>query len=152
GAGGRLGPDIIPLPRGVTVSQLNTPALFGAKMIDDLPEGAILANEKAQRLRYAMAPAGGTTYPVGRATRTASGKIGRFGWKAQTPSLAAFVRAACANELGLSNPSSAQPVSLRNNGYQAPGLDLTDMQCDQLTAFVGSLDRPIEQAKDAEEA
>ena len=28
---------------------------------------------------------------------------------AQTPSLAAFVQAACANELGLGNPSSAQP-------------------------------------------
>jgi CxxC motif-containing protein (DUF1111 family) len=153
GTGGLLGTEVIRLPRGVRISQLNTPALFGAKMIDDLPEGAILANEKAQKLRYAMAPAGGTTYPVGRATRTANGRIGRFGWKAQTPTLSAFVRAACANELGLSNPSQAQPVSLRNTGYQAPpSLDLTDMQCDQLTAFVGSLARPIEKAKDAHEA
>jgi CxxC motif-containing protein (DUF1111 family) len=144
GTGGRLGTSVIRLPRGVRISQLNTPALFGIKMIDDLPEGVILANEKAQRLRYAMAPAGGTVYPVGRATRTASGRIGRFGWKAQTASLAAFVRAACANELGLSNPSQAQPVSLKNPSYQAPGLDLTEQQCDQLTAFVGSLSRPVE--------
>lgn len=152
GTGGRLGEDMIRLPRGVRISQLNTPALYGAKLIDDLPEGAILANEKAEKLRYAMAPAGGTKYPVGRATRTANGRIGRFGWKAQTPTLAAFVRAACANELGLSNPSQAQPASLRNNGYQAPGLDLTDQQCDQLTAFVGSLSRPVERADDAHHA
>jgi CxxC motif-containing protein (DUF1111 family) len=143
---------MIRLPRGVRISQLNTPALFGIKMIDDLPEGVILANEKAQRLRYAMAPAGGTVYPVGRATRTASGRIGRFGWKAQTASLAAFVRAACANELGLSNPSQEQPVALSKPAYTAPGLDLTDQQCDQLTAFVGALSRPEERAKDAQQA
>jgi CxxC motif-containing protein (DUF1111 family) len=140
------------LPRGVRISQLNTPALFGAKLIDDLPESAIIANEKAQRLRFGMAPSGGTDYPVGRATRTASGKIGRFGWKAQTATLGAFVRAACANELGLSNPSQAQPVVMTNPSYSPAGLDLSDAQCDQLTAFVGSLSRPTERAENPAQA
>ena len=133
------------LPRGVRVSQLNTPALFGAREIDQLSDKDIIANETAQRMRYGWAPAGGTEYPVGRATRTASGKVGRFGWKAQTATLGAFVRAACANELGLGNPSQAQPVPLNNPTYIAPGLDLTEGQCDQLTAFVASLKRPIEE-------
>jgi CxxC motif-containing protein (DUF1111 family) len=149
GTGGMLPPNALRLPRGVRISQLNTPALFGAQLIDDLPESAILANEKAQHLRFAMAPAGGTSYPVGRATRTASGKIGRFGWKAQTPSLGAFVRAACANELGLGNPSQAQPVPLNNPTYRPASLDLTDGQCDQLTAFVASLGRPIEKTPES---
>jgi CxxC motif-containing protein (DUF1111 family) len=136
------------LPRGVRISQLNTPALFGAKLIDDLRDKDIIGIEKAERVRFAMAPAGGTDYPVGRATRTASGRIGRFGWKAQTATLAAFVRAACANELGLGNPSQAQPAPLSNPGYQPTGNDLTDEQCDQLTAFVGSLPRPVEKLPD----
>jgi CxxC motif-containing protein (DUF1111 family) len=144
--------DTLRLPRGVRISQLNTPALFGAKLIDDLPESAIIANEKAQRLRFGMAPPGGTEYPVGRATRTASGKVGRFGWKAQTASLGAFVRAACANELGLSNPSQAQPVVMSNPSYSPAGLDLTDAQCDQLTAFVGSLSRPTERPENPAQA
>jgi CxxC motif-containing protein (DUF1111 family) len=137
-------PGVLRLPRGVRISQLNTPALFGTKEIDQLSDKDIIANETAQRMRYGWAPAGGTEYPVGRATRTASGKVGRFGWKAQTATLGAFVRAACANELGLGNPSQAQPVPLNNPSYVAPGLDLTENQCEQLTAFVASLPRPTE--------
>ncbi len=134
------------LPRGVRVSQLNTPALFGTKLIDDIPDSVIIANEKAQRVRFAMAPAGTADLPVGRAARTASGRVGKFGWKAQTASLGAFVRAACANELGLGNPSQGQPVPMNDRAYTAPGLDLTDQQCDQLTAFVAALPQPVERA------
>jgi CxxC motif-containing protein (DUF1111 family) len=144
GTGRPLAANALRLPRGVRISQLNTPALFGTKLIDDLSDKDIIAVESAERLRFAMAPAGGTDYPVGRATRTASGKVGRFGWKAQTATLGAFVRAACANELGLGNPSQAQPVPLSNPSYMAPGLDLTEKQCEQLTAFVASLPRPTE--------
>jgi CxxC motif-containing protein (DUF1111 family) len=151
-AGAPVTAGTIRLPRGVRISQLNTPALFGAKLIDDLPESAIIANEKAQRLRFGMAPPGGTEYPVGRATRTASGKIGRFGWKAQTASLGAFVRAACANELGLGNPAQAQPAPLSNPSYRPAGLDLTDAQCDQLTAFVASLSQPTERPENPAQA
>jgi CxxC motif-containing protein (DUF1111 family) len=144
-ANGRLTPGSLRLPAGVRISQLNTPALFGTKLIDEISEKDIVAMESAERMRFGMAPAGGTEYPVGRATRTASGKVGRFGWKAQTASLGAFVRAACANELGLGNPSQAQPAPLNNPSYVAPGLDLTDKQCEQLTAFVASLPRPVEE-------
>ncbi len=147
-AGVPFKPGTLVLPRGVRVSQLNTPALFGTKLIDDLPDSVIIANEKAQRLRHALAPAGITDLPVGRASRTASGHVGRFGWKAQTATLAAFVRAACANELGLGNPSQPQPTPLFNPGYQPPALDLTNEQCDQITAFVAALPRPAEKPPD----
>jgi CxxC motif-containing protein (DUF1111 family) len=70
--------------------------------------------------------------------------VGRFGWKGQSSSLASFVRAACANELGLGNPGQEQPRPLGRPDYQPPGLDLTDEQCDQLTAFVANLPRPDE--------
>lgn len=72
------------------------------------------------------------------------GRVGRFGWKAQTATLAEFVEQACANELGLGNPHQPQPQPLTSPGYAVPGIDLTQEQCDQLTQFVASLPRPAE--------
>ena len=54
------------------------------------------------------------------------------------------MRVACANELGLGNPLQAQPASLSQPDYRPRGLDLTDQQCDQMTAFIASLPRPRE--------
>jgi CxxC motif-containing protein (DUF1111 family) len=140
----RGSPSFQPPPRGVHLSQRNTPALFGAKLIDEIPDQAIIANEKAERLKSGLAPADRDEAPVGRALRLANGRVGRFGWKAQTASLGEFVRAACANELGLGNPGQAQPKPLGRPDYRAPGLDLTDQQCDQLTAYCLSLPPPVE--------
>src|SRR4029077_803252 len=89
----------VSFPKGVHVSQRKTPALFGAKLIDDLPDRVIIAQERLQQVKWGMAPPSGEALPVGRAFRTEGGRIGRFGWKAQTGSLADFVLAACANEL-----------------------------------------------------
>src|SRR6266851_1893038 len=140
----RSGPRI-PFVNGVDLSQRNTPALFGAKWIDDLPERDIIAGEKKQRLKGGLASAESETVPVGRALRLADGRVGRFGWKAQTATLIEFVQAACANELGLGNPGQAQPRPLGRPNYQAPGPDLTAEQCEQLTAFIASLPPPVEQ-------
>lgn len=134
------------VPADVFLSQRNTPALFGSHQIDTLDERAILANERQQRLRRGMAPADGENLPVGRSMRLPDGRLGRFGWKAQTSTLAGFVQAACANELGLSNPGQMQPAPLSRPDMKAPGYDLTQAQCDQLTAFVASLPQPTEKA------
>jgi CxxC motif-containing protein (DUF1111 family) len=135
-------------PRGVHLSQRNTPALFGVKLIDEIPERDILAGEKSQRLKWGMAPAEDEDVPVGRALHLANGRIGRFGWKAQLAGLSEFVQAACANELGLGNPGQPQPAPIYYKDKQTPsrsyGLDLTAEQCDQLTAFCASLPRPVE--------
>src|SRR5262249_46609471 len=61
-----------------------------------------------------------------------------------SPSLSEFVQAACANELGLSNPGADQPSPLAKPFYKSTSLDLTSEQCDQITAFCASLSRPIE--------
>jgi len=138
------------LPAGVTISQRNTPAVFGSKLIDDIPERAILANAKAQRMRWGMAPPDDESVPVGRALRLANGRVGRFGWKAQMSNLSDFVQAACANELGLGNPGQAQPTplylqaSLSLSPRSAAGYDLTTKQCDELTAFCASLPKPVQ--------
>ncbi len=138
--------QVLSLPTGVFVSQRNTPALFGARLIDAIPERVIVAAEKAERLKWGMAPPDSETVPVGRVPRVAGGRLGRFGWKAQTATLGDFVQAACSNELGLGNPGHAQPRPLVQTAYREPGLDLTTEQCDQLTAFVSSLAQPAERA------
>jgi CxxC motif-containing protein (DUF1111 family) len=142
------GRELLQVPPHIQLSQRNTPALFGAKLIDEIPDRVIIAEERSQRLRHGMAPGTTDTIPVGRASRLASGRVGHFGWKGQTARLADFVQGACANELGLGNPGQAQPQSLAYANYRPKGLDLTQDQCDQLTSFVGGLDRPTERIPD----
>lgn len=131
-------------PPGVDVSERNTPALFGARLIDTIPDDVIIAGERAQQLKWGLVPAEGEHAPVGRALRLKDGRIGRFGWKGQTATLLGFVRAACANELGLGNPDVSQPKPMTKSDYEPPGLDLTREQCEQITAFCASLPSPIE--------
>jgi len=129
------------------LSQRNTPALFGAKLIDEIPDRVIVAEERRQRLRRPLDNAESENSPVGRAFRLPDGRIGKFGWKAQSATLAEFVEAACANELGLGNPRQAQPAPLTSRDYRAPRADLTQQQCNQITAFCASLAAPIESPK-----
>jgi CxxC motif-containing protein (DUF1111 family) len=132
------------MPANTHFSERNTPALFGARLIDAVPDRDIIAQERREQLQGGLAPSGDDDSTVGRAARLGGGRVGKFGWKAQTASLSDFVQAACANELGLGNPGQPQPRSLARPAYNPPGLDLTLEQCDQLTAFVASLPRTEE--------
>lgn len=132
------------LAANVFLTQRNTPALFGARLIDALPARDIIAAERAQQLRWGLATSESEDVPVGRALRLEGGDVGRFGWKAQTATLAAFVQGACANELGLGNPGANQPRPISRPNEALPGLDLTAAQCDQLTQFCASLPPPVE--------
>lgn len=124
-------------------SQRNTPALFGAGLIDLLPDWAF--DEMQQRQAEKK---GGVS---GRVPRTASGKAGRFGWRGQTENLQEFVLGACAVELGLEAPGHLQPleplqVTLDGGGRpHSPlrhGLDISEEQCKALTQFVAHLPPP----------
>jgi CxxC motif-containing protein (DUF1111 family) len=128
---------------GFAVSQVNTPALFGAGLIDALPDRVLIDAAISQRMNWGNGPEQ-THSPVGRVSRLPDGRIGRFGWKGQTARLSNFVQAACANELGLGNPNHPQPKPLGRPDYEPAGLDLTQQQCDQLTAYVAALGRPVE--------
>ena len=71
-----------------------------------------------------------------------NGGIGKFGWKGQFVSVEDFVAAACAMELGLTNPKNSQPIPLEHNEDTEAKLDMTQKQLDQLVAFVKSLPPP----------
>jgi CxxC motif-containing protein (DUF1111 family) len=126
---------------GVIFSQRNTPALFGAKLIDEINDRDIVAIARRQQAAAGMSSSDTESSPVGRALYT-KGRVGKFGWKAQTASLLDFVQGACANELGLSNPNQPQPTSIATPDYKAPGQDLTLKQCEQMAAFIASLPAP----------
>ena len=119
----------------VTRSQRNTTALFGAGDIDAIAVKHLKAMEEAQKSNKEIS---------GRVAMLPNGKIGRFGWKAQTASLQDFVLTACAVELGLNVPEHPQAGIPQKPEYKPAGLDLNAEQCDALIGYVGSLPAPAQ--------
>jgi CxxC motif-containing protein (DUF1111 family) len=70
-----------------------TPPLFGLGLIDSISEASIMANED---------PLDANSDGIsGRAHILADNRVGRFGWKAQVPSVAEFTRDALGAEIGV---------------------------------------------------
>lgn len=121
------------------LAQRSPPPLFGTGLIDAIPDRVLLEEEARQRSDPRTA---------GRAHRLKDGRIGRFGWKAETASLGDFVRLASANELGLEVPGLHQaapafgPASGDASASAPPGLDLDQSDCEALTAYVRQLPAP----------
>ena len=119
-------------PVTLQLSQRNSPALFGAGLIDAIPVRLLRSLAKRQTEKGVVS---------GRISLVGS-RVGRFGWKGQSASLADFVRGACAGELGLQVPGEDQAAHAMRNEYTAPGLDLNHDQLRALTRFVASLPAP----------
>jgi CxxC motif-containing protein (DUF1111 family) len=103
----------------------NAPPLFGAGLVDRIPDAAILAQN-------------------GRAN-VVGGRVGRFGWKADTATLEQFVGDALRTELGLTNPIA--PVDLVA-ACDSARLDVDASVVDAVAAYVGGLPAPTVQAGD----
>jgi CxxC motif-containing protein (DUF1111 family) len=114
-------------------SERNSPPLFGLGLIDALPDEVLVATAEQEPARV-----------QGRVNRLTSGRIGRFGWKAQTADLREFVLAACANELGLEVPGNPQSVSPLAPESRAKAPDMTQEECDALVAYVKALPAPVQ--------
>jgi hypothetical protein len=130
-------------------SKRNTPPLFGAGLIDAIPDKVLdeVAAEQAKAAGDAPQPSEFRRFnevlPVkGRVARLKDGHVGRFGWKAGVASLREFTLQACSSELGLEVPGFARAAPPWKSDYKAPGIDLTREQCDTLTRFVASLPKP----------
>jgi CxxC motif-containing protein (DUF1111 family) len=119
------------LENGMVLSQRNPPPLFGVGLIDALPEAVLL---DAEMHRFSEFPE-----IQGRANHLNNGRLGRFGWKAETPDLREFVLSACANELGLEVPGHHQASSPLVPDAQPKGLDLSQVEYDALVAYVRNL-------------
>jgi CxxC motif-containing protein (DUF1111 family) len=134
-------PVVEPVARGASLvrwfqrSQRNPSALFGTGLIDAIPDRTILDGEER---KYADFPE-----ISGRAVKRRKGRVGRFGWKAQTASLDEFVLAACSVELGLEVPGHPQSIDPLEPGNRSPGLDLSDSDCAALVGYVRRLPAPV---------
>jgi CxxC motif-containing protein (DUF1111 family) len=131
-----LAPGEVPERIGLRLAERSTPALFGAGLIDSIPNQVL---EETARRQAAIAS--GVKGKVAPAT---DGGVGKFGWRGQTSSLKQFVMGACANELGLVVPDNDQPLDPLEPEHKSPGLDLDQKQCDIPVAYVASLPPPAE--------
>jgi len=89
--------EVIPSQANVVAKRMTTP-LFGAGLIEAIPDAEILLNAAIPR------PDGVSGRPS-IITDVASGnlRVGRFGWKAQQATLLAFAGDAYLNEMGITN-------------------------------------------------
>ena len=115
----------------------NTPALFGAGLLDQVTPRQVIQIAVTQQRRF---PA--------FAGRAAFDGTGRFGWRGQTTSLDEFVRNACANELGLRTPSGDEdqadwPLGTpKRIDHNRKPVDLTERQVVGLATYVRALPAP----------
>ena len=114
------------------LSQRNSPPLFGLGLIDQIPGSQLdsLVTRQATQSRR-----------TGSAVTGRRG-VGKFGWRAQTTTLARFVRGACTGELGLSQRNVQQPMDPVYWAYRNPGVDISEKECTDLTAYVASIEKP----------
>ena len=130
----------------IVVTQRNTPALFGDGLIDIVPDDTLIGHMRAHMTAARLVGLNQAKDPKvkGRIARLADGRLGRFGWKLEFASLQDFVKAACANELGLSNPGRPQATPLGKRDFKPSGTDLTDEQCVLMTDFIRALPAPVQ--------
>jgi RNA polymerase sigma factor (sigma-70 family) len=130
-------------PALVRISERNPPPLFGAGRIDAIPDSVI---EAAARRKGP-----GLSQVKGRVSRLRDGRVGRFGWKAQTATLEEFVHSAAAGEMGLEVPGRPQAADPRLPGIASPGLDMDEADCNALVDHVRRLLAPVSVRPEGEE-
>jgi len=118
-----------------TFETRQTPSLLGLGLIDAIDEDEILANEDPMDL-----DGDGIR---GVAHVLATGQIGRFGWKAQVPSVREFVRDAASAEMGVTVPDEdgfTFGVAIDEDGVVDPEMDTATI--DDIAFFISRLDAP----------
>lgn len=140
----------IPAPANLT-STRNAPVLFGLGLVDTIPDDVILAQAIARGDGIQGRP-NLVRGPDGRE------RVGRFGWKAEIPTLEDFVGDAFRNELGITNPlaptdhlADAPADAVRCAG-ESEALEDDGTAVRAVTAFVASLAPPAPPAGGREPA
>lgn len=120
------------LPDQMMLSQRNAPPLFGLGLIDSLANSVLdrVAAAQPHKVR-------------GRVSKKGDGRVGRFGWKAEIPTLEEFVFAACANELGLEVVGHHQGISPISREAISTTPDLTPTECGAMVSYIRNLPVPV---------
>jgi CxxC motif-containing protein (DUF1111 family) len=121
------------VPRGATVGLIVAPALYGAGLIEAVPDETIL-----DRADPDDANQDGIS---GRPGISSDGRVGRFGWKASFATITHFVQSALHGEMGLTtrafpNESPIGPHSLPSGSDPTPDPEIDDTSVGELASFV----------------
>jgi CxxC motif-containing protein (DUF1111 family) len=123
--------------------ELNSPALFGVGLIDEISNVSVSFHghkRLARKLTEEMSGEfGGNRLGM---INMVDGQVGKFGWKGQFSSLEDFVASACAMEIGLTNSIHSQPVAKEYRVDDQAKMDMTRKQLHELVCFVRNLPRP----------
>ncbi len=127
------------IPAGANVTSVrNAPSLFGTGLVEAIPEAAIRAGA-AQRRDGVSGRPNLVRGPDGRE------RVGRFGWKAETPTLEGFVAEALRNELGVTSllaPAGSLPAGRARCPGESASPEASEDVVRALSAFVASLPAP----------
>jgi CxxC motif-containing protein (DUF1111 family) len=132
--------DTLNAPQAATgVFELRqTPALFGIGLIDAIPESEILAHADPDD-----ADGDGIS---GRPSYVDGGKLGRFGWKGQVPTVAEFARDGVSVELGMTVPfAEGMTFGKLQDDDDIPDPEFGQQQLDTLAAYMTHLGPPPRQ-------
>jgi len=133
--GGPCGQGRTGVPAGANVtSRRSAMTLRGSSLIDTILDVAIFNVQAAQPAEVR-----------GRVHLLADGRVGKFGWKAGTPTLVEFMAEALRDEIGITNP--LRPDDFRGCGEKAnEGTDIDGLPLTALVAFLNTIDPPAPSA------
>lgn len=130
-----IGMAVLPQEAANIFEHRQTPPLFGLGLVDDIPEAVIMANADPNDV-----DGDGVS---GRVSMTDGGRVGRFGWKAQVPSLAEFTRDAAAAELGMTMaPQDGLTFGRIQDNDDVPDPELSLDDADAILLFMKLLAPP----------
>ena len=127
------------LPTGVpplanVTSRRSAMTLRGTALMDAIAERDIVA-----------AQAGEPAAVRGKLNRLADGRLGRFGWKGQVPTLVEFMGDAFRDEMGVTNPLVPRDEERGCRAFSfGPEIDAVPLQ--DVAAFMSTLDPPVPSA------
>jgi CxxC motif-containing protein (DUF1111 family) len=107
-------PEAVPAEATVSATRITTP-LFGLGLVDAVPDVTFLM---LSRLEAWYSPSTRGVPNLVTEIRTGATRVGRFGWKAQVPTLHQFAGDAYVNEMGITSPEF--PVENCPQGDCAP--------------------------------
>jgi len=117
-------PEVVP-PEATVIASRRTTPLFGLGLVDATPDNTFLAIALIQAI-FNPSTAGRPSIVTDPVTHKPA--LGKFGWKAQVPSLFVFSGDAYLNEMGVTNPIFPDESCPQGNcallaGNPAPGLN-----------------------------
>lgn len=117
--------------------QRQTPSLFGLGLLDTVSDAEILVRHDPND-----ADSDGISGRARELLVNGSPEIGRFGWKAQVPRLADFVRDAMAGELGVTTPTDGRGFNLAVDADAIADPELSEEETGEVAFWMLNLAAP----------